>query len=355
MNLISKLVQKDLKLFFRNRFFALVTLMGLIVYIVMYFLLPTEVDQSFGIAMYFEDAAATTVDETFGALFDYTTFPTDAALREAMEGEDEYIVGLSISAENATALTNGIPTTVDVYYAPLLPAETQAAYEDMLAVMVNTANPTFAAQFSAIDDDSAVVLGRDLYGESISLRDRMLPMLLLFIMAVEVMGLATLIIQEVENGTARALITSPLRLSHFFASKAVMGLLLAFGQLLLLIVITGNITTAPLPMVATLLLGSLMITGFGFLVAAVSKNSMSVMGWGTLLIMVFSLPAIALLLPGMASGWVQLIPSYFFVDALHSILNFGGGWVEIGRQLTILLVTGVVAMLVGAGALERRF
>lgn len=348
------LVSKDLKLFFRNQFFAVITVLGLVAYIAIYFLLPTEAQSNFELAVFIEDPATTAIDEQFSELFDYTLFESEAALRQALEEEGTYVVGMVISADATAAIARGEATTIDAFYAPGIPAETRQVYDDLLLVAANAANPAAAANFLRLEETS-ITLGDDIYDEAITVRDRIVPMLLLFILGVEVLGLATLIMRDVENGTARALITGPVRLPQFFASKAIMGMSLALVQLIILVAITGKLGTSPLLVLVTLLLGSFLIVGFGFIIAAIARDNMSVLAWGMLLIIVFVIPAITIMLPGLASGWIEVIPSFFLVDTLHRVLNFGAGWSDVGPNLLLLLTTGAAAMLVGAAALRRRF
>lgn len=251
-------------------------------------------------------------------------------------------------------MARGDEAEVEAIYAPGIPAETKQVYDDLLVVMANAANPAAGASFARVNE-TAVVLGNDIYDTPIPIRERIIPMLLLFILSVEVLGLATLIIQEVEKGTARALLTSPLRLHQFFTSKALMGMLLAFSQLLLLVAITGKLSTSPLLLLVTLLLGSFLIVGVGFFIAAISRDNMSVLAWGMLVIILFAIPAMSIMLPGLATSWVELIPSFFLVDSLHRILNFDAGWADVGRNLAIMLATGAGTMLLGAAVLRRRF
>ncbi len=44
-NAIGALVAKDLRLFFRNRFFAFVTVLGLVFYVIVYWAMPPAVDE----------------------------------------------------------------------------------------------------------------------------------------------------------------------------------------------------------------------------------------------------------------------------------------------------------------------
>jgi len=49
---IRALVGKDFSLFFRNKFFALITVGALIMYIVVYFLMPANVDETLRIGFF---------------------------------------------------------------------------------------------------------------------------------------------------------------------------------------------------------------------------------------------------------------------------------------------------------------
>ena len=102
--MIGALVLKDLKLFFRNQFFAVITVLGLVAYIAIYFLLPSEVNDAFNLAIYLENPEATAVDETFAQFMDYTLFDSESEMLATLEEEGgEYFIGLSISEAEATA------------------------------------------------------------------------------------------------------------------------------------------------------------------------------------------------------------------------------------------------------------
>ncbi len=44
--MIAALIEKDLKLYFRNRFFTVITLLGIIAFIALYYLLPAQPDDT---------------------------------------------------------------------------------------------------------------------------------------------------------------------------------------------------------------------------------------------------------------------------------------------------------------------
>jgi ABC-2 type transport system permease protein len=352
--MITALLEKDIKLYFRNRFFALISVLALAVYLALYWLLPANAEESVSVAIFIEQGERTALYNLLDASLESTTlFASEADLMNAVNAGD-YSVGLSLSATQAAAIERGEPVTLNLYVAPGTPVELRETLGEVFGYLLNWSSSAENAerfQFATTEE----VLGPDLLDETISMRDRLLPMLLLLVLAMEILGLATLIAQEAHQGTARAILTTPLRLSQFFASKTILGVGLAFVQVLLMIIATGKITTSPLLLISILLVGSFMVTGIAFIVAALARDNMSTLGWGMLALIGLALPAFVVIFPAVNTGWADLIPSYFVVDSLHRTLNFGAGWADISRNLLYALTTGVIALWGGALVLRRRF
>ena len=352
--MIGMLVAKDIKLFFRNRFFATVTGLALVVYLILFFLLPHGTEHSVGVAVHLEDPAALPeFEQRIADEEDFTLFPSEEEMLAALEDTDDFFVGMSVPAAVAEALARGESATLQAFYAPGVPTEARQAFHELLVFMANAVNPDLLARLAPIEETD-FVLGPDLLGQPLSVRDRFVPLFLLAIIMMEVLGLGTLIVREVETGTARALLTGPLRLPEFLAAKVVTGLVLAMSQVVIVVLVTGVIAVAPLLLLTTLLLGSLMIVGAAFFIAAISRNSTSVMAWSTLTMILFLMPVLSILLPGLASGWMEAIPSHYFADALHRVLNFQAGWADVARDLYLLAVIGLGALAIGGAVLRRR-
>ena len=352
--MIGTLVVNDVKLFFRHRFFAIVTAIGVVFYLVIYFLLPNQVDQSLGMAFFIEDREIPLYQRLVDEPGDYTIFDSEAEMLTALEETGDFFVGLSLPADLTEAAARGETVELNAYYAPGVPAEAKQIFHDVLVLIANTVNPETLADLARFND-TQVVLGNDMTGAPLSMRDRLAPLLLMMIVVIEVFGLATLLNRDVDNGTARALVTGPLRLHEFFVGKALMGMVLAFGQVLILSAVMGILGTAPLLLLATLLLGSFLMVGLGFFIAAISKDNTSVMGWTIVFIIPMVFPGFSILLPGLATGWMEFIPSFYFVDSLHRIINFGAGWADVAGNLTLLLLIGAASMAVGTAAIMRKF
>lgn len=350
--MIAALIRKDFTLFARNKFFAIVTAIGLVFYIGVYYLLPAEVDQNLPVAFYVEGMGnlGDAIPVQDGLSID--TFDSQEALMEAVENGD-YQAGLVVTAALMRAVMTGEQATLQIYYAPDIDPEMRDAITSILSARINQAAGSGAAEAGRVSFSTEIV-GPPV-DEPLALRDLIIPTLLLLILAVEIMALGTLIVEEIESGTARALLTTPLGTAGFFTSKALMSMILSFTQLFIIVAVTGHLTTAPLIVIVALLLGSFLITGIGFLVASISRDMMSVMGWGMLILVVLILPSVTIMFPTVGAGWMDFIPSFYLVDTLHQALNLGASWSDVTTNLLILLVISAGMMTVGSAVLRRRF
>ena len=306
--MIGTLVVNDIKLFFRHRFFAIVTAIGVVFYLIIYFLLPNQVDESLGMAFFIEDREIPLYQRLVDSPGNYTIFDSEAEMLTALEETGDFFVGLSLPADLSAAAARGEQVELNAYYAPGVPAEAKQIFHDVLVLVANTVNPETLASLTRFND-TEVVLGNDMTGAPLSLRDRFAPLILMMIVVIEVFGLATLLNRDVDNGTARALVTGPLRLYQFFVGKALMGMALAFGQVLILSAVMGILGTAPLLLLTTLLLGSFLMVGLGFFIAAISKDNASVMGWTIVFIIPMVFPAFRFSCPAsLPAGWSSSLP-----------------------------------------------
>lgn len=346
------LVAKDAALFFRNRFFALITALALMAYVVIYFLMPGTVEERFTAAIYPPDVPQIVVDAFAERDVQVVPAASEAELRAAIEA-NEYRVGIILPADGAQALVAGEPVRIQAYYPPGIPEDLNRAFTDFLGLVFNDVSYQSSPLPLHITRHEET-LGYDLAGQSIAPRDRLLPLFAVLLFVMETLGLANLISEEVERGTARALLVTPLRLREFIAGKSLVGIGLGLAQAALLMAVTGKLGINPLLVLASLLLGALLLTGVGFLIAAVAQDIMGVMSWGMLAIILLGVPSVTVMFPGTISDWVKVIPSYYLVDALHRIVNFNAGWADIAPNLLIMLVVGVVLLVVGALVLRRK-
>jgi len=349
LSVIKSLVAKDFSLFFRNRFYAYVTILGIVFYLIIYFVMPSSVNEELEVGLY-----APVMPPVFELIhqeegLEFEVFDSEEALREAVT-EGEYAAGVALPADIMDKFAAGQKPHVVLYYSSGAPAE----IKDTIEVMVRDLAYMQTGQPLAIEV-SAEVLGPDMLGAQIATRDRMRLLMAVMLIMFEMMGLASLITEEVEQGTIRALLVTPMSVRDLFAAKLIMGVGLAFTQGVLFMAIVGGLSQQPIIILLALFLGSILFTGTGFLIASLSRDMLSSMGWGITILLIYSIPSFGVMFPGVITGWAKAIPSYYLTDIIHRASNFNAGWGDV--WLNMLILVGFIAVIVWGGimVLRRKF
>lgn len=349
--IIRALVAKDLSLFFRNRFFGIVTILGLVFYLLFYFLMPNTVDETLHVGLY-----APSLPPAFQEVFqsgmqegmELTVADTEDELKDGVI-QGDFVVGIALPADLAEEFAAGRKPVITIYSGPDVPPE----MTDILELAVKELAYRQVGEPLPVEI-SEQVLGPDMLGMQVPPRDRMRPMLAVFLIIFETMGLANLISEEVERRTIHALLVTPVRVRDVFFAKGIVGIILAFGQAVFFLAIVGGLSQEPVLILVTLLLGALMATAVAFLVASLGKDFMSVLAWGMAIFVVLAVPGFSVMFPGAITGWIKAVPSYYLVDTVHRVSNFGAGWMDMSGNLLILTGIDIGLVLVGIAALRRK-
>ncbi len=346
---IRALVAKDFTLFFRNRFFALVTLLGLAVYVALYFVMPSSVNETMDIGLY-GPALLPIADQTQQQGLEIHVVESEDDLKDGVTSHD-YVAGIAIPGDLIERLASGQRPHIDLYFASDTPEEAQAAVSSLIRELIyaQTGQPL------AVDFATQVLPGPDMVGKQIPPRDRMRPLFAVLLIVFETYGLATLITEEIEHRTIQALLVTPVSVKDLFAAKGITGITLAFGQGVLFMAVVGGLNDQPVIIILALLLAALLVTGVGFLIASLAKDMMSVLAWGVLALVILVIPGMGVMFPGMITEWAKVIPSYYVVDTVDRVANYGSGWPDIWQNLLILVAFSGAFLLVGMMALRRRF
>lgn len=350
--ILGAVILKDLTLYFRNRFFAFITILGLVAYIVIYLLLPSGVDENLTLAVY-----APTIPDAFVSFLSSNNvkiakLESDEALQKAVINS-EHVAGIVLTEDVISGIVRGDATTVTVYFASDAPQEIVSAIRTVLRLAFNQLSYRLSGNPLKLELHEEIV-GPDMTGQQLAARNRLLPLLAVMMLVLEMMGLGSLIAEEVTSGTLRALLITPLNVAGLFTGKAVVGILLAFVQATILMLLTGNLRYEPLLILTTLLLSSLVVTGIAFLIASASRGMMSVMAWSMLVIIIMMIPSYGVVFPGTVTSWAKAVPSYYMFDTIHQVVNFGASWGAVSNNLLALLVMGIVFMAAGVFVMERK-
>jgi ABC-2 type transport system permease protein len=123
----------------------------------------------------------------------------------------------------------------------------------------------------------------------------------------------------------------------------------------LFMLLVGGFSHQPLIILLTLIIGSALVVGLGFLVASLARDVMAVTGWGMLVFIILAIPGFGTAVPGLLSGWAKVIPSYYLTDTVNRVVNYGAGWSDIGTNLAVLAGLTIVVAWAGMFTLRRRF
>jgi len=324
------------------------TVLGIIVYIAIYFVMPRQVDETLQIGLY-APATLPVFEQVQEEGLSIQTVKSEETLKEGVV-EGEYVAGVVLPADIMESFMSGQKPHISVYFASDAPSEIKESVEGIIRELAFLQ----AGQVLPIEVTEEI-LGPDMLGRQIPPRDRMRPLFAVLLLIVETMGLANLISQEVERGTIRAVLVTPMSVIDLFAAKGAVGVGLAFIQSVLFIAVVGGMNTQPLIILVALLLGAVLVTGIGFLIAALGKDMMSVMAWGIMIFILLSVPSFGVAFPGAVTDWIKAVPSYYLVDTIHRAANFGSGWGDIWSNLLILLGFDIAFFWIGIIALRRKF
>ena len=346
---VRALLKKDLSLFMANRFYLLMTIVGIVFYVAAYLVLPRTVDERLSLAMFAPIMPPAFQQLTGQQGADIRLYDSEEALKRDVSNGD-FQAGIVLPADILTVWAAGGRPSVAVYY----PAGSPPEVADAISALVKELSYAQTGQGLSLDV-ATEILGPDMIGMQVPLRDRMRPLMAVVILLLEVMSLASLITVEIEQGTARALLVTPMGTSEFYTAKAVLGVALALVQCVLFMALVGGFAHGPLIILAAFLIGSTLVVGAGFLVAALSRDVMAVTGWGILVFIVLAIPGFGSIIPGLLSTWAKVIPAYFLTDTVVRVTNYGAGWGDVGGNLAILAAFSAVLLVLGLVTLRRRY
>lgn len=358
LRIIGAIVRKDLVEFSRDRLYALLSLLGLVIYIAVFWVLPATVDETLVVGVHgkgLDHVVGTHLGGSEPGLR-LVWFESGDELRHAVEGRthvgERVLMGVDFPDDFLEAVRAGRKTTVTVVVDGSVPPETRTA----LSGLVREIAFTLAGDDLPIaqPEQNTVILGVDRAGDQIPFRDRLRPFFAFFVLLVESLALASLVSTEIQQRTVTALLVTPARTGDVLAAKGLTGTLLAFTQAVVLLLAVrafgGNIPA----LLVAVLTGAVMVTGLGMIAGAAGRDFMGTLFYSMLFLIPMAIPAMAALYPGTASTWVQVIPTYGVVQAIFALSTGTTAWGEVARYLLMSAGWCVVLFAIGATVLKRK-
>ena len=350
---VTTIVGKDLREFRADRFFLLMTALSIVFYPLLFWLLPSSVDETIRVGVVHDglDRVLTGIDDASDGLA-LTEFANGQALTEAvLSGEGSLTAGLVFPADFLASAAAGVDSDVVVLVTADVPPEVETAL-DSLATEIVLATLGESPPGDLLGEP--VVLGEDRVGDQVSLREQLRPLMAFFVLMTETFALATLVASEIQQRTVTAILVTPATRGDFLAAKGIVGTGVAFTEAAVIMLLIGGFATGAPILVVTLLLGAAMVTGVGMIAGSAGRDFITVLFTSILVMIPLMIPAFAALFPGTGAGWIQALPSYGFVQTVVEVSTQGAGWADVAPELLMLAGWTVVAFSVGSAVLGRR-
>ncbi len=353
LGIIGAIIRKDLVVFSRDRFYVMVTVLGLVVYAVVFWLLPSTVNETITLGFHGDGLTRVLVPLVNGQQegVRIVSYPSTGDLRDAVSG-GQVAAGLDLPAGFLADVRSGGRTSVSVFVDADVPDELETA----AAAFVRELASVVAGQQLPVTmpDLQQVVLGPDRAGAQVSLQERMRPLFAFLVLLVEMLALATLVAAEIQQRTVTAVLATPARLSDVLAAKALLGTAMAFTEAVLLLAATRSFGAGWPLLLVSVLLGALLVTGFGLIAGSTGRDFIGIVFWSMIFLVPLGIPAVAILFPGSAATWVRVLPSYGLVQSIVGSTAYGEGLGSAAGDLAVLALWCVVAFGAGLAMLRRK-
>ena len=361
--IVAAIVRKDLTTFGRDRLWMILTPLALLIFVGIYWLMPSRVDESLVVGVH-PPAMAAALKLAMGVAEDdpaltVVAFADVDALAAAVadadavpEGAERPLVGISLPLDLLLRARLGQPVTATVYVGVDVPDGVRSA----MATAVREVAATAAGAPLPVSwtSDDVIVLGTDRAGQQIAVRERMRPLMAFLVLLTESLALASLVSVEVSQRTASALLATPARTVDVLLAKGLVGTLLAFSQALILLIATRAFGPGWPVLLVAVVLGAMMMAGIGMLTGAAGHDFIGTLFYGMGFLLVLMVPAIGALFPGSAAAWVQVIPSYGLVEAMVGSSVYGLGFGDLAGPLLAAAGWVAVVFVLGWWALGRK-
>ena len=273
------------------------------------------------------------------------TYDSVEKLREDVE-RGALDMGLILPDGFDTSLKSEAETTMDL----LVWGESLLKHRTVLAVTLIRQLIAVAGREIPVDT-KLVLLGE---GVNVPWDVRLFPFVVIItILLAGMMVPATSIVQEKQNRTYRALLTTPASLADVLTAKGLTGVILALGVGLLILGINRAFGTHPatlaIVMVASGIFAAVLGTILGVTIKDINTLFTVIKGSGLLLYA----PALIFMFPQIPQWIAKLFPTYYMINPIVELTIDNAAWPDIALDVYILL--GMTAALaVVAGFLARR-
>ena len=380
--IIGAIVRKDIGEYVRDRLWAFLTVFVLVFVVLIFWVLPNEVDESIDVGIAgLPDPAAVAAQEAGEEGLALVPFATASDLEDVIAGDatafraggETFVIpagsdaaepdgavtadvriGLAFPADFFSATSSGAQTEVTVFVDRGVPEEVKGAMTGLVREVAFIVAGSDLPVTPPSATETYVVLGEDRVGNQATARDAFRPIFVFLILLMELFVMASLIAKEIQDRTVTAVLVTPATIGDVLAAKGIAGALSGMAQAVIVLIAIDALGTNPALVLTLMLLGSIMVAGTAMIAGSVGKDFMSTLFYGMAFMVPLMIPAFGALFPGTPSLWIRALPSYPLVDGLVAVSTFGDGWADTLPELTALLFWCVALFALGWVVLKRK-
>ncbi|MBI9100185.1 MAG: ABC transporter permease [Spirochaetaceae bacterium] len=349
---IGVLLGREYRDFYKNRTLLIITALGLILFLSLYFIIPGNSSEETLLAVYMESDTPVLSEFLKDKDIHYQSYRDRELFMNDME-DSAYPAGLIITDALWEDLKAGRLVEIPFVIAP----DTAEEYVEVLQAYLEIFLNELVLQINdnviplSVHD---ITIGKDSLTEEIPLRRLFIPLIIIMIFVTELLGIGNSLMEEVGSRTITALLAAPVKVSEFLISKSVFAISLLFLESIIVITVTGSLNNS-IGYIAVLLISSaFLVSGLSFLLASISKDLMSLVSWGLLMMIILIVPVSGVLFPGLNSRWMSFIPTYSLADGLNKLINSQISFSDLTVKILAMTSYSVLFFSLGLFALRRR-
>lgn len=366
-SIIWRIIRKDQKEIARDKLWVFLSILGIVAYAVLYWIMPSTVSETITIGIHQKgmdkviEQYAEGEEEGLKIIEFDSSKDLKAAVAGELETDDEIGIGIDFPKDFLAKTAAGEKTTVRVYADSAIPKEIRNAMTSFVremafgirGVALGAGSPeeTFPVQ---MPEEETIILGEDYAGKQVPFREKIKPLLAFFVLMIESMALASLISTEVSSKTVTAVLVTPARTGDVLAAKTIFGTFLAFIQAVIILLLINAFGENALILLTMIFLGAIMVTSVAMISGAAGKDFLETLFLSMLFLIPLMIPAFAALFPGTASTWIRVLPTYGLVQGIMRSTAYMEGWEKVLPYIGMVIVWNVVIFGAGLMILKRR-
>ncbi len=351
--IVFAILRKDANQMMRDLIFVFLTFLGVATFVVLYWVLPKNVDETISIGVHGEGivASMSAMSGESAEGMNISSYTEIEELRGAVENRDVE-VGIHFPDTFVQDVASGKKVTVTVYARPNLPSE----YTTAMSSMIRELAYALAGYRLPVTEpeETTVILGVDRAGDQLPLRDQMRPLYAFMVLIMESIALGSLIASEIQNRTVIALLASPARLGDVLAAKWIIGTLVALGESVIVLLLIRGFGPSPGIVLVTLVFGAIIVTGVAMIAGSAGKDLIGTMLLGMIFLIPLAIPAFSVLFPGTPAPWIRVLPTYSIVRIIMDASFYDAGWADSAGGFATLALWCVAFAAAGVLVLGRK-